>query len=99
MKKVIRIIIGVIILGIFIWTMWFLYNKSKKKPEVFETKQMKKTTIVKKTVANGSVVPKKEIEIKPNVSGILSEVYVQAGQKIKAGDLIAKIKIIPDVLN
>jgi HlyD family secretion protein len=99
MKKIFRIIIGVLILGIFIVTMGFLYNKSKKKPEVFETKQMKKATIIKKTVANGSVVPKKEIEIKPNVSGILQELYVQAGQKINAGDLIAKVKIIPDMLN
>ncbi len=51
-----------------------------------------------KTVATGSVVPRKEIEIKPQVSGIIDELYVEAGDRIQKGQTIAKIKIIPDMV-
>jgi HlyD family secretion protein len=57
------------------------------------------TNIIKKTVATGSVIPRKEIEIKPQVSGIVEEVYVEAGNKVKSGDIIAKVRIIPDLVN
>ena len=99
MKKVFKIIIGVVILGIFGYTMFFLYQKSKPKPVVFETKSPFKANIIKKTVATGSVVPRKEIEIKPKVSGIIEEIYIKPGQHIKKGDLIAKINIVPDMVN
>ena len=55
-----------------------------------------KTSIVQ-TVATGSIVPKEEILIKPNISGIVEEVYIEAGQYVKSGDLIAKIQVIPNV--
>ena len=99
MKKVIRIGLIVIIVALIVGTIGFLYNKSKPAKVVFKTKSPIMTTIVKKTVATGSVVPRKEIEIKPQISGIISEVYVTAGKRIKAGDLIAKIQIIPDMLS
>jgi HlyD family secretion protein len=54
--------------------------------------------VVKKTVATGSIVPRKEVEIKSQVSGVVENLYVEAGDKIKSGDLIARIKIIPDVV-
>lgn len=99
MKKIIRISVIVLIIAMVVGTMGFLYSKSKPPKLVFKTKTPVMTTIMKKTVATGSVVPRKEIEIKPQVSGIISEVYVTAGKKIKAGDLIAKIQIIPDMLS
>ena len=99
MKKAFKIIIGVVILGIFGYTMFFLYQKSKTKPIVYETKSPFKANIIKKTVATGSIVPRKEIEIKPKVSGIIEEIYIKPGQHIKKGDLIAKVKIIPDMVN
>jgi HlyD family secretion protein len=55
--------------------------------------------IIKKTVATGSVIPRKEIEIKPQVSGIVEKIFIVAGQKIKNGDVIARVKIIPDMVN
>ena len=57
------------------------------------------TDIVKKTVATGSVVPRQEVEIKPQVSGIVDELYVEAGQPVKEGDLIARIRLVPDMVN
>lgn len=99
MKKAFKIIIGVVILGIFGYTMFFLYQKSKPKHIVYETKSPFKANIIKKTVATGVVVPRKEIEIKPKVSGIIETLYILPGKKIHKGDLIAKIKIIPDMVN
>ncbi len=99
MRKIIKISLLVIVLIIFVWTIVFLYKKSKPKPVVFQTDKAFKTNIIKKTVATGTVNPRKEIEIKPQVSGIIEEIYVQAGKTIKKGDLLAKIRIIPDMIN
>jgi HlyD family secretion protein len=98
MKKIFKIILIVVIVAIFLGTLGFLYVKSREKPQEFETKTPEKKNIVKKTVATGAVVPKREIEIVPKVSGIIDELYVVPGNKIKKGDLIAKIKIIPNMI-
>ncbi len=97
MKKFFRIFFIVLFVGTFFGAMFYLYKKGKEKPEVFATKTPEVTNVVKKTVATGSVVPRKEIEIKPRVSGIISEIYIEPGDFVKKGDLIAKIKIIPNM--
>lgn len=99
MKTFFKIFILVVILGVFIFTIYFLYNKSQAKPVVFETTTPFITNIVKKTVATGSVVPRKEIEIKPKISGIVEDIYVEEGNMIKKGELIAKVTIIPNMVN
>lgn len=99
MKKIFRILGIVILVGIFGGTLYFLYTKSKKAPEVFETKNPFVTNVVRKTVATGSVVPRKEIDIVPQVSGIIDELYIQAGDAVKKDQVIARIKIIPDMVN
>ena len=99
MKKILRIIILVVILLIFAATIFYLYNKSRQKPVVYTTDKPFIMTIIKKTVATGSVIPRKEIEIKPQVSGIVEEIYVEAGKKVNSGDVIAKVRIIPDLVN
>jgi HlyD family secretion protein len=99
MKKVFRIFLLIVIIGAFIATIYFLYQKSKKEPVIFETENAFITDIIKKTVATGSVVPRKEIEIKPQVSGIIEDVYIEPGDVVKNGDLIAKVRIIPNMIN
>lgn len=99
MKKVFRISLLVIFIGLFGFTIFFLYQKSKPKNVVFQTKTPFISNVIKKTVATGKVVPRKEIEIKPKVSGIIEEIYLEAGKMVRKGDLIAKIKIIPDMVN
>ncbi len=79
--------------------MYFLYQKSQVKPVVYETDSPFIIDIIKKTTATGSIVPRKEIEIKPVVSGIIDELYVEEGNMIKKGDLIARIRIIPNMIN
>jgi len=98
MKKVIRIFIFTLIGVVFIGTLVFLYKKSRPKPVIYQTVSPFVTNLIKKTVATGSIVPRKEIEIKPQVSGIIEKIYIEPGQSIHRGDLIAKVKIIPNMV-
>src|SRR5438067_2220680 len=98
-KKLVPSLIALSIVGLFGSTLWFLYQKSRPKPVGIETDKPFVTDIVKKTVAAGAIQARKEIEIKPKVSGILKSLYVEAGQRVKKGDLIADVQIIPDVIN
>ncbi|MBN1145530.1 MAG: efflux RND transporter periplasmic adaptor subunit [Bacteroidales bacterium] len=98
MKKILKISLLVIVIGAILGTMFFLYQKSKKKPVVYEVKSPFVSNVIKKTVATGSVVPRKEIDIKPQVSGIVEEVFIEAGNHVKKGDLIARVKIIPNMV-
>jgi HlyD family secretion protein len=77
----------------------YLYQKSRAKPVVFQTEQAEVTDITKKTVATGSIVPRREVEVKPKVTGVLSELYVpDPGVIVKLGDPLGKISIIPDAM-
>lgn len=96
MKRTGTIIILVIIVVLFAFGIRYLWLTDKKDPVVYTTEQASTKTIVKKTVATGSIVPKEEVLIKPNISGIIDEIYVEAGDQIVAGDLIAKIKVVPN---
>jgi HlyD family secretion protein len=99
MKKFFKIS-GLILLGIiFIGTLVFLYKKSQPKPEIYEVKTPEITNIIKKTVATGSVEPRKEIEVKPQVSGIVEELFIEAGTMVRKGDILARVNIIPDMVN
>lgn len=99
MKKVLRIVLGIFVALLFLGTIAFLANKSRKKPVIYNVETPVKINIVKKTLATGSVVPRKEIQIKPQVSGIIQEIYLEAGQSIATGQVIAKVKIIPDMIS
>ncbi|MCK4919632.1 MAG: efflux RND transporter periplasmic adaptor subunit, partial [Bacteroidales bacterium] len=99
MKKIFRILLFVGILVGFVWTIYFLYSKSKDKPVVFEIESAFISNIERKTVATGRVIPRIEIEIKPQVSGIVQKIYVEEGKMINEGDLIARVKIIPNMIS
>lgn len=95
MKKVIKIIIIVIILGLLGWVLWFFKEKNSKSTVEYKTNVAFITTIEKKSVATGKVTPEDETNIKPQISGIIDEIFVEEGNFVKAGDLIARIKIVP----
>ena len=99
MKKFLKIFFALVILGVFGYTLYYLYQKSKPKVVQYQTKSPFIANVVKKTVATGSVIPRREIEIKPKVSGIVSEIYIKEGDIIKKGDRIGKVNIIPDMAN
>ncbi len=83
----------------FVYTLYFLYKKSEQKPITYNTSQPFVTNITKKTLATGTIKPREEIEIKPQVSGIIQKLYVEAGEMVKEGDLIARIKVIPNMVS
>ncbi|MCB9187301.1 MAG: efflux RND transporter periplasmic adaptor subunit [Flavobacteriales bacterium] len=99
MKSFVRILVVLVILAGFGYTLYHLYEKSQEPPVVFETSQPFRTDIIKKTVATGTIAPKKEVAIKPRVSGIIEKVYVEEGDMVKSGDPIAKVKIVPDMVS
>lgn len=99
MKKVLKIAGLALLVLLVIWTFIFLYKKSRPKVKTYQIETVTKNNIKKRTVATGKVQPRNEILIKPQMSGIISEIYKEAGEKVVAGDIIAKIQVIPDMVN
>ena len=97
MKRTTTVIILIIIVLVFGVSLYYLWAKNQEDPVTYKTEKASKETIVLKTVATGSIVPKEEVLIKPNISGVIEEVYIEAGEYVKQGDLIAKIRVIPNV--
>jgi HlyD family secretion protein len=97
MKKIRGIILLVILGLVVVWTFVVLWNKSRPKVDVYEIITPTTGTIENKTVATGKVEPRDEILIKPQISGIISEVMKEAGEKITIGDVIATVKVIPEM--
>ncbi|WP_088653782.1 efflux RND transporter periplasmic adaptor subunit [Geofilum rhodophaeum] len=98
MKRIIKFTILLVFIALIIWVFVYLYQQSKTAPVVYETETPVTTNILRKTVATGSVVPRKEIAIKPQESGIVTAVYVQPGELVKQGDDLARIQIIPEMV-
>ncbi|GHT66274.1 RND transporter MFP subunit [Bacteroidia bacterium] len=97
MKKIRGIILLVILGLVVLWTFVVLWNKSRPKVDVYEIVTPTTGTIENKTIATGKVEPRDEILIKPQISGIISEVMKQAGEKITIGEVIATVKVIPEM--
>jgi HlyD family secretion protein len=96
MKKVFTIVVVVALLTLFGGTLWYLWHKAQKPVVVYDTESPSITDIVKKTVATGSVIPRKEVAVKPQVSGIIETIRVEPGQDVKRGDLLASIRVVPN---
>lgn len=98
MKRFLKFAILLLFVALVLWVIVYLYKQSKAAPTVYETETPFTTNIIKKTVATGSVVPRKEIAIKPQESGIITAIYVEPGELVKQGDMIARIQIIPEMV-
>lgn len=97
MKKYVKIISIALIAIIFIGTFVFLYKKSQPKAKEYEIITPKYATIEQTTVATGNVEPRDEVEIKPQISGIVAELFKKAGDHVDKGEVIARIRVIPDM--
>ncbi len=96
MNKIVKyILIGVLVLGA-LWAAAFFIKSNSKSSITYETQKPFISSIEKKTVATGKVIPEDEVEIKPQISGIIDQIFLEEGVKVKAGDLIAKIKVVPN---
>ncbi|MBK5720981.1 efflux RND transporter periplasmic adaptor subunit [Dysgonomonas sp. Marseille-P4677] len=97
MKKVLKIVLlvllGILVVGTFV----FLAIKSQPKEKVYEIATVEEGSVENTSVATGKVSPRDEILIKPQISGIVSEVLKEAGDFVKQGDIIATVKVIPEV--
>ena len=97
MKKSVTVVILIVIFLAFGGAMFYLYQKNEEDPIVYETEKPSIQTIIKKTVATGSILPLEEVLIKPNISGVIEEIFVEGGDFVKSGDLLAKIKVVPNL--
>ena len=77
----------------------YFIKTNDKSAIVYETKTIINTSIEKKTVITGKVIPEDEVEIKPQIQGIIDALFVEEGDKVKTGDLLAKIKVVPNEQN
>ena len=97
MKKYSKLIIAAIVALIFIGTFVFLWQKSQPKEVVYNEFTPKLDSIQKTTIITGKIEPRNEVNIKPQISGIISELLKEPGDYVNAGDVIAKVKVIPDM--
>lgn len=96
MNKILKYsLIALLVIGALAATAFFIKSNSKSSI-TYETHKPFISNIEKKTVATGKVVPEDEVEIKPQISGIIDKIYLEEGVKVKAGDLIAVIKVVPN---
>ena len=96
MKKFFRILLWSLVGVLFIGTFVYLFIKSQPSETRYELVSPTMSDIERTTILTGTIEPRDEIEIKPQVSGIISEINVEAGDMVKEGDVVARIKIIPD---
>ncbi|MGJ8591094.1 MAG: efflux RND transporter periplasmic adaptor subunit [Aquaticitalea sp.] len=97
MKRTRTVIILLLIVAVFATALFYLWKKNQEDPITYVTESPTEETIIVKTVATGSIVPKEEVLIKPNISGIVEEVFIEAGDNVQSGDLIATIRVIPNI--
>ena len=97
MKRYIKLIIAAIIALIFIGTFVFLWQKSQPKPVVYDELTPAVQDIRKTTIITGKIEPRNEVNVKPQISGIISELLKEPGQYVQQGEVIAKVKVIPDM--
>ena len=97
MKKYSKLIVAVIIALIFIGTFVFLWQKSQPKEIVYSEFTPKLDSLQKTTIITGKIEPRNEVYVKPQISGIITEILKEAGDYVQAGEVIAKVKVIPDM--
>lgn len=97
MKKHFKYILMALVAVIFIGTFVFLYIKSQPQPEVYDEFTLQRMDIRKTTVVTGKIEPRNEVNVKPQISGIITEILKEAGETVQEGEVIAKVKVIPDM--
>jgi HlyD family secretion protein len=97
MKKYGKLIVAALIAIVFIGTFVFLWQKSQPQPVVYNEFTPAKADIVKSTIITGKIEPRNEVNVKPQISGIITELLKEPGQYVQQGEVIAKVKVIPDM--
>ena len=96
MSKTVKIILGFGVLLALIYVLKYFKDSNAKEVVDYKTETPFYSALDTKTVATGKLNPEEEIELKPQVSGIVDEIFVEEGDLVKKGDLIAKIRVVPN---
>jgi len=97
MKKVIKYIFVVLIVAVFAGTFVFLYKNSRPEEIRYQELPAQKQDVARTTVLTGKIVPRNEVNIKPQINGIIAEIFKEAGQTVQQGEVIARLTVIPDM--
>ena len=97
MKRYFKFVVAALVLLVFVATFVFLWRKSQPVPEEYEVFTAKSMDLRKTTVVTGKIEPRNEVNVKPQISGIITDLYKEAGDRVEAGEVIAKVKVIPDM--
>ncbi len=98
MKKFFIVAVLLLFVAAFFGTVSFLYAKSQEPPVIYETDQPFVSDIVRKTVATGSIVPRREVALKSQVPGVIDELFFEEGDSVEVGALVARVRLIPDMV-
>jgi len=97
MKKYFKLFLAALVALVFIGMFVFLWQKSQPKADVYEVFTPKVMDLQKTTVVTGKIEPRNEVNVKPQISGIIAEIMKEAGDHVQAGEVIARVKVIPDM--
>ena len=96
MNKTVKIILGIVLLILLVFVLKYFKDSNKKDVIDYKTAQAFYTSLDTKIVATGKLNPEEEIELKPQISGIVDKILVEEGDLVQKGDLIAKIRVVPN---
>ena len=96
-KKAIYIILGLLFAVALFSGIGYLVKSNSKESEAFLTRKPSVQNMEDKVMATGKIVPKEEIEIKPNIAGIIDKILVDEGDRVEVGQLIATVRIVPNL--
>lgn len=97
MKRFKRIMTVALVAIILLGTFAYLLKRSRPEKENYEVVEVKTGTVSRTTVVTGKIIPRNEVNVKPQINGIISELYKEAGQQVQENEVIAKLKVIPDM--
>ncbi len=97
MKKIVKAVVWCLVAVFVVYTFYFLWKQSQPEPEVYELITPQTRDIQKTTVATGKLTPRRQVSVKPQITGIITQILVKPGEMVKAGQELAHIRIIPDM--
>jgi len=99
MKKILKIIGIILFVGLVIGVFAYFGKKNSQDNQVYDVADLEIGNVKLKAVATGEIKPVEKIEIKPNISGVIKSINVEEGQYVEKGELIAEIRVVPNVSN
>ncbi len=97
MKKFGKYLMIVLVAVLFLGTFYYLFKRSRPKEVRYELLEVTSGDIVRSTIVTGKIQPRDEVNIKPQISGIIASLHKQPGERVREGELIAKVRVIPDM--